>query len=79
MAVPAVRAKSYKIITSCQLNAVNIRWDNPIWVIPDDGLESGETEEECVQREMKEETNFNVRILAILFYEPIHWKLVYPV
>jgi len=49
------------------------------WIFPGGGIESGETEGECVQREMKEETNFNVRILALLFYEPIHWKLGYPV
>jgi 8-oxo-dGTP pyrophosphatase MutT (NUDIX family) len=36
------------------------------WVIPGGGREPGETEEECVQREMKEETHLDVRIERLL-------------
>ena len=39
------------------------------WIFPGGGIESDEIEE-CVQREMKEETNLDVRILSLLFYEP---------
>ena len=36
------------------------------WVIPGGGLETGETAEECVIREMKEETGLQVRVLELL-------------
>ena len=37
------------------------------WVIPGGGREPGETEEECVQREMKEETCLDVQVGRLLF------------
>ena len=40
------------------------------WVIPGGGLEGDETEEECVIREVKEETNLDVEIMRLLFDEP---------
>jgi 8-oxo-dGTP diphosphatase len=40
------------------------------WVIPGGGLEAGETESQCVLREMKEETNLDVAIDKLLFDEP---------
>jgi 8-oxo-dGTP pyrophosphatase MutT (NUDIX family) len=43
------------------------------WIFPGGGIESGETEGECVQREMKEETNLDVRILSLLFDEPYYY------
>jgi 8-oxo-dGTP diphosphatase len=36
------------------------------WVFPGGGREEGETEEECVQREMKEETNLDVVVERLL-------------
>lgn len=39
------------------------------WVIPGGGREAGETEEECVQREMREETNLHVRVERLLLDE----------
>jgi 8-oxo-dGTP pyrophosphatase MutT (NUDIX family) len=42
------------------------RTGNSFWVIPGGGLEAGESEEECVIREMKEETNLNVRVERLL-------------
>ncbi|MFX1278987.1 MAG: NUDIX domain-containing protein [Promethearchaeota archaeon] len=36
------------------------------WVLPGGGREEGETEEECVQREMKEETNLDVVVERLL-------------
>jgi 8-oxo-dGTP diphosphatase len=42
----------------------------PVWLFPGGGLELGETEEECVKREMKEETNLDVRVVSLLLDEP---------
>ncbi|MFC2015231.1 NUDIX domain-containing protein [Chloroflexota bacterium] len=39
------------------------------WVLPGGGIETGETEEACVIREMKEETNLYVRIVSLLLDE----------
>jgi ADP-ribose pyrophosphatase YjhB (NUDIX family) len=47
------------------------------WVIPGGGIEQGESEEECVRREVKEETNLNVRIERLLVDEPGHPDGVY--
>jgi 8-oxo-dGTP pyrophosphatase MutT (NUDIX family) len=47
------------------------------WVIPGGGLDGSETEEECVIREMKEETNLDVKIERLVFDEPAHPGGVY--
>jgi ADP-ribose pyrophosphatase YjhB (NUDIX family)/lysophospholipase L1-like esterase len=47
------------------------------WVIPGGGQEPGETEEQCVQREMKEETYLDVRVERLLLDEPAHPESVY--
>jgi len=39
------------------------------WLIPGGGMEPGETEVACVIREMKEETNLNVRVERLLLQE----------
>lgn len=39
------------------------------WVIPGGGLDPGESEFECVVREMKEETNLDVEVERLLFDE----------
>ncbi len=41
------------------------------WVFPGGGIEPGETEEECVKREMKEETNLEVQVISLLLDEPV--------
>jgi ADP-ribose pyrophosphatase YjhB (NUDIX family) len=40
------------------------------WVLPGGGIEAGETEIECVRREVREETNLKVRIEGLLLDEP---------
>ncbi|MFC2025851.1 NUDIX domain-containing protein [Chloroflexota bacterium] len=40
------------------------------WVFPGGGLDEGETEEQCVTREMKEETDLEVLVERLLFEEP---------
>ncbi|MBI5030778.1 MAG: NUDIX hydrolase [Chloroflexi bacterium] len=41
------------------------------WIIPGGGREDGETEEECVVREMREETNLDVAVEKLLFEESL--------
>ncbi len=48
------------------------------WVIPGGGREDGETEEECVKREMKEETHLNVTVKRLLLDEPGRPDEAYP-
>ncbi len=40
------------------------------WVIPGGGIEADETEAACVQREMREETCLEVRVMRLLLDEP---------
>ena len=47
------------------------------WVIPGGGREDGETEEECVIREVKEETHLDVTVKQLLLDEPGHPGDVY--
>ena len=47
------------------------------WVIPGGGREADETEEECVKREMQEETHLEVRVERVLLDEPGHPGDVY--
>ena len=40
------------------------------WLIPGGGIEPDETEENCVQREMQEETGLHVQVHSLLLDEP---------
>ncbi len=40
-----------------------------VWLFPGGGLESGETEEQCITREIKEETHLDVRVVSLLVDE----------
>lgn len=66
------------LIQHCQLST-GISY----WVIPGGGLVGSETEEACVIREMKEETNLDVKIERLAFDEPsppggaYHWRKSY--
>jgi ADP-ribose pyrophosphatase YjhB (NUDIX family) len=42
------------------------------WLLPGGGQESGESEEECVRREMREETNLEVHVERLLCHHPAH-------
>jgi len=42
------------------------------WNLPGGGLEPDETEEQCIQREAKEETNLEVKIERLLIDGPSH-------
>ena len=47
-----------------------LRGGSPYWLIPGGGIEDGETEIECVRREMKEETNLVVEVIRLVLDEP---------
>ena len=40
------------------------------WLLPGGGIEPDETEEDCVRREIKEETNLDVSVISLLVEEP---------
>lgn len=42
------------------------------WNVPGGGREGNESEEQCVIREMKEETNLDVRVERLLIHGPSH-------
>ena len=47
------------------------------WILPGGGIEPGESEEDCVRREIKEEINLDVRIVSLLLNEPNPTKSTY--
>jgi ADP-ribose pyrophosphatase YjhB (NUDIX family) len=47
-----------------------LKTDEAYWVVPGGGILEGETEEECVIREMKEETHLEVEVVRLLLDEP---------
>ena len=50
---------------------------NSYWLFPGGGIEEGESEAECVEREMWEETNLRVAADRLLMDEPDHPGGVY--
>jgi mutator protein MutT len=46
---------------------VNHRSGSVYWWLPGGGVEPGETTEECVLREIREETNLEVKVIRLLF------------
>lgn len=49
------------------------RCDVPVWVLPGGGIEHHETTEECLIREIQEETGFHIRIIRkCAEYTPIN-------
>ena len=47
------------------------------WILPGGGIEPGESEEDCVRREIKEETNLDARIVSLLLIETNPTKNTY--
>ena len=47
------------------------------WILPGGGIEPGESEEDCVRREIKEETNLDVRIVSLILNEPNPTRSIY--
>lgn len=59
------------------LRQYNYKRQEEYWMLPGGGLEDRETEEECIEREIKEETNLDVQVIEVLFDEPGNGKDVY--
>jgi 8-oxo-dGTP diphosphatase len=45
----------------------HVKDDRQYWLIPGGGVDFGETIDECAKREIKEETNIDVKLLKLLF------------
>jgi ADP-ribose pyrophosphatase YjhB (NUDIX family) len=54
------------------------REESECWALPGGGREEGETEEECVKREIKEETNLDVFVEKLLLNIPGNTHNFYP-
>ncbi|MGH4137595.1 NUDIX hydrolase [Clostridium sp.] len=52
------------------LRQYNYKRQEEYWMLPGGNLEDGETYEEAIKRELKEETNLEVEIKGIIFDEP---------
>ena len=70
----AVILKDDKILV---LRQYNYKRQEEYWMLPGGGLEEGETVEQCILREIEEETGLEVEIKGILFDEPGNGKDVY--
>jgi ADP-ribose pyrophosphatase YjhB (NUDIX family) len=56
--------KDNSILVLGHYNSIN---NEEFWLLPGGGLEANETTEECLRREIKEETNLEVEVKQILF------------
>lgn len=59
------------------LRQYNHKRKEEYWMLPGGNLEAGETEEECIRREIQEETGLEVEVKDILFDSPGNGKDVY--
>lgn len=67
-----VRCQAVIIKNDCilVLTQYNRQRKNEYWMLPGGGLEEGESEKDCIRREIREETNLEVEIKCLLFDEP---------
>lgn len=56
------------------------RTDNGNWALPGGTLEMGESADQCVVREVKEETGFDVEVVRLIgiYSDPSHTTITYP-
>jgi ADP-ribose pyrophosphatase YjhB (NUDIX family) len=56
------------------------RSDNGNWALPGGTMETGETADECVVREVQEETGYEVKVLRVIgvYSDPKHTTITYP-
>jgi len=56
------------------------RSDNGYWALPGGMMETGETADECVAREVQEETGYEVKVLRLVgvYSDPKHTTITYP-
>jgi 8-oxo-dGTP pyrophosphatase MutT (NUDIX family) len=56
------------------------RSDNGNWALPGGTMETGETAVECIEREVKEETGYDVKVIRLIgiYSEPKNTTMSYP-
>jgi ADP-ribose pyrophosphatase YjhB (NUDIX family) len=56
------------------------RSDNGHWALPGGALETGETAEQSIIREVKEETGYDVKVIRLIgiYSDPRHTTITYP-
>lgn len=56
------------------------RTDNGRWALPGGTLEVGETADQCIVREVREETGYEVEVIRLvgIYSEPEHTTITYP-
>lgn len=55
------------------------RADNGLWCLPSGGVDPGESVEECIVREVREETGLQARVLRLTgVYSDPHLLVIYP-
>lgn len=56
------------------------RTDNGFWALPGGTMEIGERADECIVREVREETGYDVEVIRLvgIYSDPIHTTITYP-
>ena len=73
----ATRARSYAITSVLLVKHTWFEGGAEYWLLPGGGQVPGESEEECVQRELLEETHLQVRVERLLIDQPAHNDVIY--
>jgi mutator protein MutT len=56
------------------------RTDNGLWALPGGTMEIGETADQCIVREVQEETGYEVEVVRLvgIYSDPAHTTITYP-
>jgi 8-oxo-dGTP pyrophosphatase MutT (NUDIX family) len=56
------------------------RTDNGLWALPGGTMEVGERADECIVREVREETGYDVEVVRLIgvYSDPAHTTITYP-
>lgn len=82
MAVPTKRDCRYQAAIVEDGNVLLLRVRDPhsgrsFWLVPGGGREGSEREEDCVTREVREETHLDVEVVRLLWEEEVTGDVIY--